>query len=283
MFLNVANRAFTLLICAILLAACSQDNSHQAQGYIEGRYTYIATPVSGVLNQLLVARGTEVKKGQLLFILEQQPESDIHQAAIEALNQAVKARDAITANLVYAKLTFERDKILVPKHAIQQSQLDNSKAIYESMKADLAKAEAAIAAANATLSQTDWTLHQKKMKAPIDGVVFDTYYRVGEYTEANRAILSLLAPQDIKVIFYIKEAVLPSMKLNNTVKVECDRCVKQYNARISFISPTAEYTPPVIFSTETREKLIYRIEAEFSPEDAVQLHPGQPVTVVLSP
>jgi HlyD family secretion protein len=274
---------FLIILLSFLCGACSQDSSHQAQGYIEGRYTYIATPVSGVLKELAVVRGTQVTKGEKLLMLEQQPESDIHQAAIEALNQAIKAREAIKANLEYARLTYERDKILVPKHAVQQSQLDNSKAIYESMQADLAKAEAAIAAAKATLSQTDWTLHQKTLYAPVDAVVFDTYYRLGEFTEANKPIISLLAPKDIKVIFYIKEAVLPSMKLNNTVKVECDRCQKQYTARISFISPTAEYTPPVIFSTETREKLIYRIEAEFTPEDAVQLHPGQPVTVVLSP
>lgn len=268
-----------ILISTAVLTSCSGQSSGEAQGYIEGRYTYIATSVSGVLTELMVARGMQVKQGQPLFALEAQPESDEYQAAQENLQQMIAARDATAANLVYAKITYERNKILVPKKAIQQSELDRSKATYDANIAQLAQANATIESAKATLAQSKWTLGQKTISAPVDAVVFDTYYRIGERTEADQAILSLLAPANIKAIFYVSEAVLGGIKLNDKVSVHCDGCKKAYEGTIDFISPSAEYTPPVIYSNETNEKLVYRIEAAFSPQDAVNLHPGQPVNV----
>ncbi len=270
-------------LCLLLLSSCSGNSPHQAQGYIEGRYTYMATSVSGVLKQLLVARGDRVKQGQMLFVLEQQPESDAYQAAVENLNQSIAARDSIIANLAYAKLTYERYKVLVPEKAIQQSELDNARANYNSLQAQLLQANANIASAQASLAQSKWTKDQKIVYAPVDAEVFDTYYRLGEYTEQNQSILSLLAPGDIKAIFYINETDLGSIRLNDKVEVRCDDCKKAYTGHISFISPSAEYTPPVIYSTETNDKLIYRIEAEFAPEEAYHLHPGQPIYVTYYP
>lgn len=272
-------RILLLISLAMTVTGCSRQPSHEAQGYMEGRYTYVATSVSGVLKELLVSKGMQVKEGQPLFILEQQPESDAYQQAQENLKEAIANRAATAANLTYAKLTFERNKILVPKKAIQQSELDRAQSQYEATQAQLIQAEAAIKASEAALAQADWTKNQKSIVAPVDGFIFDTYYRLGEYTLANQAILSMLAPADIKAIFYVPEADLGGIKLNDTVNVRCDGCKQVYQGRVSFIAPNAEYTPPVIFSNETSYKLIYRIEAVFSAQDAYQLHPGQPVNV----
>lgn len=264
-------------------SGCSRQSPQKAQGYIEGRYTYMATPVSGVLEHLYVQRGTRVKRGQVLFVLELEPESDIYNEMKENLNQSISARDAIVANLTYAKLMFDRDKILVPKNALQQSELDNAKSRYDAFVAQLAQANANIAQAQASVAQQAWTLQQKTISAPVDAIVFDTYYRIGEYTQANQSILSLLAPADIKVIFYIDEAELGGIRLRDPVTVHCDGCSKDYQGVVSFISPSAEYTPPVIYSEQTNEKLVYRIEGEFPPEIAYNLHPGQPVEVTYYP
>lgn len=280
MTLKGKRRFLFVLLLTVFIVSCSRSSSQEAQGYIEGRYTYVATPVSGVLKQLWVARGAHVDRDQLLFTLEAQPESDAYDAALENLQQSTNARDVITANLAYAKITFQRYKILVPKNAIQQSQLDNAKSTYDATLAQLAQANANIASTTATLAQARWTKEQKSVRAPIAALVFDIYYRLGEYTLANQAILSLLAPSDIKVIFYVSEADLGGIKLNDSVSVKCDSCSQRYSGRVSFISPSAEYTPPVIYSEKTREDLVYRIEAEFKSQEAYHLHPGQPVTVV---
>src|SRR5262245_31859589 len=244
------------IVLFAIIAACSRGPTNQAQGYIEGRYTYMASSVSGVLKELLVKRGTQVKQGEKLFVLEEQPEIDAYNAAVENLQQSVAARDAIAANLNYAQVTYERYKILVTKNVIQQAQLDNARAAFEAQTAQLAQANSNIASTTATLRETRWSTEQKVISAPLDAIVFDTYYRVGEYTKASQPIVSLLAPSDIKVIFYVSEPVLRKLKLGDKVSVRCETCSHAYTGKISFISPTAEYTPPVIFSNETNYKLI---------------------------
>ncbi len=206
-----------LLLPGLIISACSQQPSNQASGYIEGRYTYIATSVSGRLMQLDVERGSTVKKGTTLFVLEAQPESDVYTASKNSLEQSIAARDAIAANLSYAKITYQRYKVLVPRDAVAQSQLDNAQSNYNAYIAQLAQANASIASATASLAQSAWTRNQKVIAAPVDAIVFDTYYRIGEYTIADQAILSLLAPQDIKAIFYVYEKVLGSLKLGDAV------------------------------------------------------------------
>ncbi|RDI46908.1 HlyD family secretion protein [Aquicella lusitana] len=277
-------QASILLVCILFASGCSRQPEHaEAQGYIEGSYTYMATSVSGVVEQLLVKRGDKVKQGQRLFVLEQQPESDAYQAAQENLKQAVASRDATAANLAFAKITYERYKILVPKNAIERSQLDSAKSNYNALIAQLAQANANIASSKAALAQAKWTKEQKTINAPVEAVVFDTYYRLGEYAAANEAILSLLAPGNVKAVFFVSESQLGGIRVNDQIKLACDGCTQSYTGKITFISPSAEYTPPVIYSTETNEKLVYRVEARFAPEDAYQLHPGQPIYVTYYP
>ena len=270
-----------LVLCMLvaLLSGCSRHPSHQAQGYIEGRYTYMATSVSGRLEQLLVQRGTNVKAGQLLFILQPEPESDAYATALANQEQARLDEEVIKPNIEYARLTYERYKTLVPKNAIQQSELDSARANYFSLQQQLDKSMAAFESAKATALQAKWTTEQKEVSAPVDAIVFDTYYRLGEYTQSGQAVISLLAPNDIKAIFYISEKYLGAIRLGDDISVLCDGCQKDIKGHISFISPSAEYTPPVIYSEQTNEKLIYRVEAMFNPSEAYQLHPGQPISV----
>lgn len=262
------------------LAGCQRQSSNAIQGYIEGRYTYIATSVSGQIRELFVDRGSEVKAGTLLFVLEEQPEKDVQAAAAADLKQAQANRDIVVANLYYTKTTYKRNKVLAPL-AVSQQTLDLSTSDYNANLAQLSQADSNISARTASLARATWEVGQKFVAAPVDGIVFQKYYRLGEYSEAGKPILSILAPEDIKAIFYVPEPELASIQLNTEISVRCDECAKSYVGHVSFISPRAEYTPPVIFSDQTNAKLIYRIEARFSARDAVMMHPGQPVKVVL--
>ena len=147
----------------LIISGCSRHPSEKSQGYIEGNYTYVATSVSGVMKELFVDRGDTVKKGQPLLTLEAEPESDAYQVAVENLQQAIAARDATAANLAYAKITYERNKVLVPRKALQQSELDRSKANYDATIAQLAQANANIESVKASLASARWTKDQKKI------------------------------------------------------------------------------------------------------------------------
>ena len=120
------------------------------------------------------------------------------------------------------------------------------------------------------------------MHAPVSGQVIDTYFRVGEKVPLDQPVLAILAPENIKVLFYIPEMQLSQIKLGQTIEFTCDSCHNRTAAKISYISPTAEYAPPIIYSKDSREKLIYLVRADMPKDIAQKFHPGQPIDVYLS-
>ncbi|MBV2187011.1 MAG: multidrug transporter, partial [Rhizobium sp.] len=76
------------------------------------------------------------------------------------------------------------------------------------------------------------------------------------------------------------EAEIAKVAIGQTAHVACDGCAPM-DARVSFISDRAEYTPPEIYSLEERAKLVFRVEAV--PQDPTGVRPGLPIDVTLSP
>jgi HlyD family secretion protein len=138
-----------------------------------------------------------------------------------------------------------------------------------------------VEAARAVLAQANWRVNEKSVAAPAQGMVYDTMYREGEWVAAGNPVVRMLPPQNIKVRFFVPETVVGSLAIGHKVSLHCDGCVTDIPATVTYVSAEAEYTPPVIYSNETRGKLIYMIEAHPTREDAPKLHPGQPVAVRL--
>jgi HlyD family secretion protein len=308
-----------MLIAAVVLVGCSPAPSGLYQGYVEGEFVRVAAPFAGSLVHLAVQRGAQVSTDAPLFTLEQENERAARREAEEQLRQATaqledlkKARrppeieavraqkDQARAALRLAESNYRRDQRLAAAGYISLQQLDASRAALDQAQeqvrllgAQLATAElparsdqiraaeALVKAARAALSRAEWALAQKSVKAPVAGLVQDTLYVQGEWVPAGSPVVSILPPQNIKVRFFVEEIRLGAIKPGQTVTVTCDGCTAPIPARVSFISPQAEYTPPVIYSKENRSKLMYLIEARPSPADAVKLHPGQPVDVRL--
>jgi len=74
----------------------------------------------------------------------------------------------------------------------------------------------------------------------------------------------------------VPEASLPAYRPGRMVSFTCDGCRPQ-SARIAYVSPRAEFTPPVIYSRENRDRMVFLVEA--TPERPRELAPGQPVDV----
>jgi HlyD family secretion protein len=143
----------------------------------------------------------------------------------------------------------------------------------------VAAAEAEVHAREAALAKAEWALAQKRQAAPKAGFVFDTLYREGEWVAAGRPVVVLLPPDHIKVRSFVSETRVGTIKLGDPVQVSVDGVEGTIQAKVSYISPRAEYTPPVIYSQENREKLVFMIEMLFDQDAARNLHPGQPVDV----
>ena len=142
---------------------------------------------------------------------------------------------------------------------------------------EIGAAEAALRAAEAAVAQAETRLARRRVAAPANAKVQDVFFRAGEVVNAGQPVLSLLPPQNLRLRFYVPEPVLATFALGQTVAVACDSCPAGIEAKVSFISREAEYTPPVIFSEQERAKLVFRIEAR--PAGAMNLPIGLPVSV----
>lgn len=262
-------KAIFCLLTGVLLAGCTRNAPNRFQGYIEGEYVYVASPMGGALTNLAVARGDSVKSGQLLFKLDREPEA-------AALDQAKKNLAQAEANLKLSQATFKRRSELrqAPDAVISAEELDKARAQRD---AD----EAQVAARQAVYAKAKWAFDQKSQFSPTNAVVQDTLYRPGEWVAAGNPVVVLLPPTNLKVRFFVPETMLPEIKVGQPVTVHCDGAVRPFKATVNYISTQAEYTPPVIYSQETRANLVFMIEAVFSPADAASLRPGQPADVTL--
>lgn len=275
-------RALSGLLLVFLfsfLTACRSENK-RFQGYVDGRYTYVSSNVSGRLKKLLVARGDAIEKKQPLFILEAEPENSQLEEAKFAVMQARNQLESAEAGLKLAEITLNRRSILEKKAAIDIQAVDQSRTQRDQAIASRDQAVSNLRSSEAALARSEWYYNEKTIHAAREAFVFDTLYLPGEVVPAGTPVISLLSKKDIYAIFYVRGTVLSHLKINQAVKIFESGRAGSIPAKITFISPSAEYAPPVIYSNETNYKLVFRIEVTpLSP--TYDLHPGAPVEIRL--
>lgn len=272
----------SVCVALLCLSACHQGNGEiRAQGYIEADHINIAPQVTGRIDAVLVKEGDRTQAGAPLVKLDPiEANSLLDQAKARLAESESSFRDSEAA-LRAAEPEFHRQRQLVANHVSAQARLDTARQALESAQARLASARSAIEAARGAVAQAEWQVAQRAIAAPADGVVDEIFFRPGEVATAGRVILSILPPQNRKALFFVRQAELAHVALGAQVFIACAGCGPNIPARITFIANEAEFTPPVIYSLETRDKLVFKIEAK--PIDAnAALRVGQPVQVIVS-
>jgi HlyD family secretion protein len=303
-----------------LLSACDGEPAGVYLGYAEGEYVLVASPEAGVLEELAVKRGDQVEAGMRLFALEQRNEEAarreaearlrLAQARLDNLGKGLRSPeiDALRAEAEQAEaarrlaeIQLMRDRELLAKKFIAPDRIDEDETVLARAQAqldevrarldlarqsvgrtgELAAAQAEVEAEQAALAQADWRLGQKSRHAPQAGLVHDTFFVAGEWVPAGKPVVSLLPPGNIKLRFFVPATVVGALHVSQNIKAACDGCGAPLAATISYVSPAAEFTPPVIYSREARTKLVFMVEARPSAADAARLKPGQPVDVSL--
>jgi HlyD family secretion protein len=312
-------KAALLALAALALAGCRPRGASAWQGYLEGEFVYLAAPLAGRLEKLAVTKGTRVAAGTELFRLEQGAELAALREAADRLRSAqARLADlrkgqrpselaALEARVAQARTAAERSGLELERATklratavlsdddydrVRLTHAANTTLVAEAgaqlitaqlgARADtIAAAEADAAAAQAALDRTGWAVAQKSQSAPRAGLVYDTLYREGEFVAAGTPIVSLLPPENLKVRFFVPEAEFATLQAGATVRVAFAGRATPLDARISYLSPQPEYTPPVLYNRENRSKLVFLVEAVFADDVARDLHPGQPVDVTL--
>jgi HlyD family secretion protein len=309
----------TTAIAALALAACGSPPPPGYQGYVEGEFVNVASPMAGRLDQLSVKRGDDVAANTRLYALEAASEAAAQRQAQEQVRAAEAQladlrtgrrppeQDVTKAQLAQAEVDLQRAATQVARDEAQfrvggipRAQLDDSRSAHAAAQAkvvqlrselkvtqlpsrteQIAAQAAQVAAARAALDQATWKLDQKSVLATKAGRVFDTLYREGEWVAAGSPVVRMLPPSNVKVRFFVPQTIVGKIPIGQAVAIQCDGCGADIAATVTYVATEAEFTPPVIYSNETRGKLVFMIEARPSPENAAKLHPGQPVSVVL--
>lgn len=285
-------------------------------GYIEGETSLIAPPVAGRLVERPVNRGDQVRKGDRLFVIDPVV-AKAEVARTEAALAESRARyenllkgkrpeeqDVVRAQrrendaaLAQAEIEFKRQTDLLAKGVGTRKDYEQSESMARQLRSraaslaaqekvgDLAARPDEIAAAQAQVGQDEANLAQARKRlddlmplAPEDGLIENTFFNVGEWVPAGTPVVSLLPPFRVKLRFYVPQEDVAHARMGMPVSFTCDGCPADLKASIIYISPRAEFTPPVIYSQTARSKLVFLIEAR---PDAAQerLAPGLPITV----
>lgn len=250
-----------IVLAAVLVSAAAvgtyaflrePDGPRTYQGWVEAQLIFVSPDEAGRIEELSVREGDHIEAGAPLFKLDD-----------ELQRAAVAENEAAVAN---ARLTYDRAKELLKRSVGSQKAFDD--------------AESALRTAEARLNSARTRLERRRVVSPVAGTVQEIYFRRGEMVQAGRPIVSLLPPGNVRVRFFVPQAMLPTISIGDRVAVTCDGCPADVVARVNFISAQAEFTPPVIYSPEERSRLVFRVEA--TPERPGELRVGQPVSVALS-
>jgi HlyD family secretion protein len=285
-------------------------------GYVEGDFVRISLPFSGQLQLLNVTEGDRINTGDILFKLDSREETSLYHQSVanmvaakaqlnnlltgkrpEELNVIKADLDAAKAQVELTQTIYERQKKLVQRRVTSQESLDKAETEYLRAKAqvkelesqlsvaklparedEIKAARAKLEAAEADVHHSQWRLGQKTALAVEPGIVTNRLFVLGEFVGANMPVIEYLPDKAIKAVFFVKTTLVSRLTVGQNIMIETAH--EQIPCKITFISPNAEYTPPVIYSNETSYKLVFRIEArplDYNPK----LHPGQPIRVII--
>jgi HlyD family secretion protein len=305
---------------ALLLTTFPANEGAEVPGYMEADLVLVGSEQGGRVARLDVQEGDTVAPGDPIFTLESsEQEEEVATAESRLVEAQARLADAkaqlqrpseiqiLEASLAQAKAmlrqantNLERAQTLFDKGWVAKATLDDAVAQHDSRLAAVAEAErrieaaklpgrtdlidaaaANVEAARHALTEAEKTLAKREVFAPAGGTIEEVYFRPGEVVTAGQGVVALLPPGNLKVRFFVAEPDRAKLQVDQTVTLTCDGCPPGLSAKISFIAREAEFTPPVIFSREQRQKLVFLVEARPAAA-ASKLTAGQPVTVTLA-
>ncbi len=303
-----------LIIAAVIAAAVigwrifgGPPRTPYLSGYIVSDNIDLAAATSGTVGSVSVVDGQRVSPGQAMFSIEpatlsaegEQASANIRANQTQISTARANLRQA-EANITANQSTAERARKDLARlesvkrddpAAVANTDLDKARAALREATANVIAAQktadarrAEIAQARAQTQQAvggqrsvQIQVGQLSPIAPAAGRVQQVYFQVGEWVAANQPIVSLIPDRKVKVRFFVPEAQVSRYRPGQAVRFSCDGCAKGLRARIGYVSPEPEFTPPVIFSRDSRDRLVFMVEAY--PANPDRLNPGQPVEV----
>lgn len=290
-------------------------------GNMDIRHVELAFNASGRIAQSLAREGDRVAQGQplarldttrlALQLAQAQAAADAQSAQVaklkagsrpEEIRQAVAQREAARAAAVDAQQIYERQRDLVAQKFAPQQQADiarnNLDARRELLKAaeeavrlaqlgpraeDIAAAQANLAAQEATVAGLKHDIAEGELKAPAAGVIEKRILEPGDMASPQKPVFTLALAESPWARVYLPETALGRVPVGARATIATDSHPGQRIAGwVGYVSPTAEFTPKTVETTELRTSLVYQARV-FACDGATVLRQGMPVTVTIVP
>ncbi|MFK5950789.1 MAG: efflux RND transporter periplasmic adaptor subunit [Methylococcales bacterium] len=292
----------------------------QLYGNIDIRQVELSFHDSEHVETMLVKEGERVKKGQLLAtqdLLRFQYALDIAQAHWEEqqqvfaklesgsrpedINKALADVNAAMAAVKFAEKEFKRQRILVKRRLTSKEAVDRSKAELDQSRArlkalqelwklekigprleDILAAKAHLKADATSVLLAKKILYDAHIFAPNSGIVQDRILEPGDMADAHTPVYTLALTDPVWARVFVSENQLGKLKQGMTAQITTDSYPdKTYKGWVGFISPTAEFTPKTVETTELRSSLVYQVRVfACNPQDELRL--GMPATVSIA-
>ena len=237
-------------------------------GNVDIRQVQLAFNGSERIDRMLASEGQRVKKDELLATLDTTMlQQKVHKAEADA--------EAARLTAVNAAATYRRTKALVARHFVSHQQADDARTASDA-------ARAAVQAAQAALDLAHKALADASLYAPADGVIQQRILEPGDMASPQRPVYTLALNDPLWVRTYVQETDLGHLKPGMAAEVSTDSYPgKRYRAWIGYISPTAEFTPKSVETTEVRSSLVYQVRVFVcNPQNELRL--GMPATVTVA-
>ncbi len=307
-----------LLVIALQLTACSEQNTNLALGTLERDRVVLKATAAEIITQLPIAEGSEVKAGDLLVQLDNRRQQALvakaeanlasAQANLNKLQNGARPEDIAAARsqvkgaeaqLIEAQKTFARAETLVSKKLAGAAELDSARAKRDSAQAnldkshenlllltngtreeDLQQAEAQVALAKAALELEQYNLSELSIRATGDAQLDHLPKHLGERTSIGEAIATLLDKHAPYARIYVPETHRLKVSAGQELVIHVDGLDQPQTGKLRWISQDPAFTPYFALNSTDRARLVYLAEVQL-PDSAANLPSGLPVQVEL--
>lgn len=294
-------------------------NRIRLYGNVEIRQVLLGFRVSGRVEAVYREEGERVASGDLLGILDPVPyrikRSEAQGAMLQAkatleklhrgfrteeVQEAAAQRDRVRASLDLAEKDYSRISNLFAKKAIARSDLDRASSQRNALRAELAAAENALAlmregyrkedieaaeaayeAASARFAAAENALSDTELRSPAEGTILTRVTEPGTVVGAGQVVYALALERPVQVRAYIPEPQLGRVRVGMPARIFTDSSPTPIEGTLTFISPTAEFTPKQVQTEDLRTDLVYRARILVEDDRDGRLKNGMPVTVLM--